>query len=40
MLNIIEGKEVRPVKGTIYGPEGIGKTSFASPSCSAELPDG
>ena len=30
MLNIIEGKEVRPVKGTIYGPEGIGKTSFAS----------
>ena len=30
MLNIIEGKEQRPKKIVIYGPEGIGKSTFAS----------
>jgi len=30
MLNIIEGKETRPLKIVIYGPEGIGKSTFAS----------
>jgi hypothetical protein len=30
MLNIIEGKEKRPLKVVIYGPEGIGKSTFAS----------
>ncbi|MDY0211116.1 MAG: ATP-binding protein [Acholeplasma sp.] len=30
MLNIIEGKEKRPLKIVIYGPEGIGKSTFAS----------
>lgn len=30
MLNIIEGKEKRPLKFVIYGPEGIGKSTFAS----------
>ena len=30
MLNIIEGKEKRPLKIVIYGPEGIGKSSLAS----------
>lgn len=30
MLNIIEGVEKRPLKTVIYGPEGIGKSSFAS----------
>ncbi len=30
MLNIIEGKERRPKKIVIYGPEGIGKSTFAS----------
>ena len=30
MLKIIEGKEQRPLKFVIYGPEGIGKTSLAS----------
>lgn len=30
MLKIIEGKEKRPVKIVIYGPEGIGKSTFAS----------
>jgi hypothetical protein len=30
MLNIIEGVEQRPKKIVIYGPEGIGKSTFAS----------
>ncbi len=30
MLKIIEGKEKRPLKIVIYGPEGIGKSTFAS----------
>ncbi len=30
MLNIIEGKEKRPLKIVLYGPEGIGKSTFAS----------
>ncbi|VEU80966.1 ATP-binding protein [Haploplasma axanthum] len=30
MLKIIEGKEKRPLKVVIYGPEGIGKSTFAS----------
>ena len=30
MLNIIEGKEKRPLKIVVYGPEGIGKSTFAS----------
>lgn len=30
MLNIIEGIEQRPLKTVIYGPEGIGKSTFAS----------
>lgn len=30
MLEIIEGKEKRPLKIVIYGPEGIGKSTFAS----------
>jgi hypothetical protein len=30
MFNIIEGKEQRPKKIVIYGPEGIGKSTFAS----------
>jgi len=30
MLNIIEGKETRPLKIVVYGPEGIGKSTFAS----------
>ena len=29
MLNIIEGKEERALKVVIYGPEGIGKSTFA-----------
>ena len=30
MLKIMEGKEKRPLKIVIYGPEGIGKSTFAS----------
>lgn len=30
MLKIIKGKEKRPLKVVIYGPEGIGKSTFAS----------
>jgi hypothetical protein len=30
MLKIIKGKEKRPLKIVIYGPEGIGKSTFAS----------
>ena len=30
MLKIIEGKEKRPLKIVVYGPEGIGKSTFAS----------
>jgi len=30
VLKIIEGKEKRPLKVVIYGPEGIGKSTFAS----------
>lgn len=30
MLNIIRGKELRPLKVVIYGPEGVGKSTFAS----------
>ena len=30
MLKIIEGKEKRPLNIVIYGPEGIGKSTFAS----------
>lgn len=30
MLNIIKGKELRPLKVVIYGPEGVGKSTFAS----------
>ncbi len=30
MLNITTGKEQRPLKVVIYGPEGIGKSTFAS----------
>jgi hypothetical protein len=30
MLNIIDGKEKRPLKIVVYGPEGIGKSTFAS----------
>ena len=30
MLNITSGKIIRPQKVVIYGPEGIGKTTFAS----------
>ena len=30
MLKIIEGREKRPLKIVIYGPEGIGKSTFAS----------
>lgn len=30
MLNIVKGREQRPLKVVIYGPEGIGKSTFAS----------
>lgn len=30
MLNIIKGKELRPLKVVVYGPEGVGKSTFAS----------
>lgn len=30
MLNIINGKELRPLKVVVYGPEGVGKSTFAS----------
>jgi len=30
MLNIVEGKEHRALKFVVYGPEGIGKSTFAS----------
>lgn len=30
MLKIIKGRELRPLKVVVYGPEGVGKSTFAS----------
>ncbi|WP_294480564.1 ATP-binding protein [uncultured Victivallis sp.] len=29
-MNIVKGKQIKPLKCVMYGPEGIGKTTFAS----------